>query len=593
MDRPCDYRARRGFFLRSVERWFLRWGDFRRIRDWHDGQDISSDGGIGNIIMQVRWCWMRIWFLTVALFIVAIVAAGSIAVAADAASGTKTDRAELRRQRKEAAHCQRRVIMNNDGCDGRGKPDDPRTYENFLSKRTTPLAGTQVDSIFYCTGVFNVYSHHGTDTEPNSRTKNGIERWIWKLGKTGPDALTTIVDFGHKHDIEVFWSMRMNDTHDTHDPGLFCKWKKAHPECLMAKKGQKLVAGGYRWSALNYEMPLVRKKSLEILRDVATRYDVEGLELDFCRHPVYFKPQMHGKPVTQLHCDIMTDFIKSVRKMADEVAAERGRPILIAVRVPDSVGYSKELGLDFVRWMEEDLIDLLGLSGYFQLNSWEPNVKLGHKYDVPVYACLNEPRFGARDSRVLRASNECYRGRALEAWNAGADGIYMFNYFNPHSPLWKELGDPKMLQNMDLLYPAGALDTTQVSYWLRNGMKWMNLPIPLPEKHVKLTAGKQVTVQIPVGAALAAKPGLTPVVKLRLKFDDVANAKKALAVKLNAQSLSNGASSGKWIEYSVSPSAIKQGVNGIELSLLPQGKGLTVSDAVLEIRYKPTAVDKR
>jgi len=37
-------------------------------------------------------------------------------------------------------------------------------------------------------------------------------------------------------------------------------------------------------------------------------------------------------------------------------------------------------GFDIVRWMKEDLIDLLMVSGYFRLNPWETSVKLGHKY---------------------------------------------------------------------------------------------------------------------------------------------------------------------------------------------------------------------
>ncbi len=39
----------------------------------------------------------------------------------------------------------------------------------------------------------------------------------------------------------------------------------------------------------------------------------------------------------------------------------------------------------------------------------------------------------------------------MEAWNAGVDGIYMFNFFNPNRPEWRELGDPKTLAGLDKL----------------------------------------------------------------------------------------------------------------------------------------------
>ena len=312
-------------------------------------------------------------------------------------------------------------------------------------------------AIFYCTGVFNFYSHHSAETEPLQYTTEQYRDQGWDLGTRGPDTLATIVDFGHRHGMEVFWSMRMNDTHDSYTPHLLCRWKKDHPEWLMAKKGDKRIrSAAGRWSAVNYGVPEVREKVFRILADVAARYDVEGLELDFFRHPIYFQPQIFGRPVTQEHRDMLTDLMRRVRKMTDRRAGERGRPMLIAVRVPDSVEYCSAIGIDLVRWLKEDLVDLLVVGGYFQLNPWETSVALGHKYGVPVYPSLDDPRFRDKEAQELRNSAACCRGRALEAWAAGGDGIYLFNFFDPHSFLLKELGDPKAMVNMEHLYTSGA-----------------------------------------------------------------------------------------------------------------------------------------
>ncbi len=66
-------------------------------------------------------------------------------------SDTAAERlAQLRQQRKKAVHRTRRIIFNNDG-------NEPVYYckeatpDALLACRTTALAGTQVDSIFYCT----------------------------------------------------------------------------------------------------------------------------------------------------------------------------------------------------------------------------------------------------------------------------------------------------------------------------------------------------------------------------------------------------------------------------------------------------------
>ncbi|UCH35685.1 MAG: family 10 glycosylhydrolase [Armatimonadota bacterium] len=289
--------------------------------------------------------------------------------------------------RKQAAHRTRRIIMNNDGNDAwRHQPGEPKTPEHFLSKRTSPLVGSHVDAIFYCTGVFNVYTHHSDETELRAHADRGVDDWAHELIKQGRDSLRVITDFGHEHGMEVFWSMRMNDTHDSGDAALFAEWKTAHPDYLMGKKGDKFPYGGGRWSAVDYAIPEVRDKVFRILHDVCTRYDVDGMELDFFRHPVYFKPQMTGDPVTQEHCDMMTELIARLRAMADEVGTKRGRPLLIAVRVPDSVGYAKAIGLDLIRWLDDGLIDIIVGSGYFHLEPWENLVALGKRCDVPVYA---------------------------------------------------------------------------------------------------------------------------------------------------------------------------------------------------------------
>ena len=275
---------------------------------------------------------------------------------------------------------------------------------------------------------------------------------------------------------------------------------------------------------------------------------------------------------------------RSILTVRDQTAAERGRPILIAVRVPDSVEYASAIGLDMVRWMKEDLIDILVVGGYFHLNPWETSVALGRRYGVPVYPSLSEPRFRGPSQRV-RYSIECYRGRALDAWNAGVDGIYMFNYFNPRSRMWWEVGDPKALETMDQVYPAGTTSVSPVNLWLAGGMEFMNLPVALPEKPVKLVPGRTATIEIPVAAEVNKTSKMTPTVKARLLIDDLEKAKD-IEVKLNDQPLVGGDLVGGWLEYAVEPSVVKKGINHLEIAVLPTGDDITLLDAVLEIRYK-------
>ncbi|NLE37197.1 MAG: hypothetical protein GX621_04150, partial [Pirellulaceae bacterium] len=184
--------------------------------------------------------------------------------------------------------------------------------------------------------------------------------------------------------------------------------------------------------------------------DVCTRYDIDGIELDFFRHPVIFKEQMTGKPITDAQRRLMTQLIRRIRKMTQEVAAGRGRPMLVAVRVPDSVAYCRALDLDLETWLDEGLVDIVTNGCYFRFNEWDYLVGLGKKHDVPVYACFESRRI-ERDTKETEGptSLEVWRGEAYQAWKAGVNGIYTFNRFNPRDPIFRELGDPKLLETLN------------------------------------------------------------------------------------------------------------------------------------------------
>ena len=382
--------------------------------------------------------------------------------------------AEAKQARETAAHRERRIILNNDGNDARGmREGEPKTPEAFLARRTTALAGSQVDAIFYCTGVFNLYTHRSAETELRGHSDEHQVDWAWELTEQGTDSLTLIAGYGHQHGMEVFWSMRMNDTHDSGDGALLCKWKQEHPEYLMGRKGDKFPHGGGRWSALDYGLPEVRDKVFHILKDVASRYDVDGLELDFYRHPVYFRPQMTGEPVTQAHCALMTGLLREVRAMTIDLAASRGRPVLLAVRVPDSLGYAKAIGLDVETWLKEDLVDIVTGGGYFHFEPWEHLAELGRKYDTPVYACLSASRI--RPEKNDKDTTPAWHAEAARAWKAGVDGIYLFNRFDPRDPLFRVLGSPGTLSPPEGGYPEIPGDRKAMDRWLKGGSAFLLL----------------------------------------------------------------------------------------------------------------------
>jgi len=360
-------------------------------------------------------------------------------------TGAEPEGEAMKTARREAAQRKRRVIYNNDGND---RPQGKVTPESFLASRTSALVGSHVDAIFYCTGVFNLYTHQSDESEQLGHDGEGRDMtWLKRLNAQGHDTLGLMVDFGHKHDMEVFWSIRMNDTHDSSParPWLWTKWKEQHRHLLMLPRPAQSKYGwvngpSWTWSAVNFEHKQVRDKVVRIIDDVVSRYDIDGIELDFTRFPVFFRPQMLGEPVTQEHCDTMTALLERVRAKTTAAARRRGRPMLIAVHVPDSVAYCRQIGLDLEAWLRLDLADLIVAAGDFQLEPWANIVSVGKRHGVPVYACLSASRIPSAPS--------AWRGEALWAWQSGVNGIATFNTIRPDHDLLRQLGDPDLLASL-------------------------------------------------------------------------------------------------------------------------------------------------
>ncbi|MDI9443403.1 MAG: hypothetical protein QM844_04465 [Planctomycetota bacterium] len=483
----------------------------------------------------------------------------------------------LRQQRTELARRPRPIIMNNDGCDVLYFPKaEKATAEAFLAKRTTPLAGTQVAAIAFCptSSGFSYFTH---DTKIGAvLTRSGDEFGLapdrrniaGELIAAGADCLATVVGFCHAHGMEAFWSMRMNDTHDAaHRPDqpyfLFPPLKTEHPDWLVGEPVKRTPHG--RWSSVDYARPAIRDLAFGFVEEVCRGYDVDGVELDFFRHLCYFKSTAQGGAASDAERAMMTGLVRRIRAMTEEEGMKRGRPILVAVRVPDSPGVCRDLGLDIERWMSEGLVDLLITTCYFQLNPWQYSVELGHKYGVEVYPCLSDSRVRG-ETRFRRGSAASYRGRAASAWAAGADGLHLFNFFDPKAEIWRQIGDPETLRPLDKLYFVTVRDGNPQSY-LAGAPQYQALPLVCPSHPQLIQPSRPASLEIQIGDDMAAarRDGLKPQIGLHLEMPTAAGPGQ-LQVRLNGAGLMDGRSNAGWIDYPVPPDLLRRGANRVEIA---------------------------
>ena len=220
---------------------------------------------------------------------------------------------------RKAVDRRRRIIFNNDG-------NEPvyfckaSTKEALLDSRTAPLAGSQVDAIFYCTwsSGFGLFTHRTKAGEVfNTREAMFKDNRTQELLDQGIDPLEVMVEFAHLHGMELFWSMRMNDTHDgaraEYGPVMFRanRLKQEHPEWLMGTKEKPPKYGA--WSAVDYGVDAIRDLAFQYCEEVAQNYDIDGLELDFFRHAFFFRCSGRGEPCGDRERQAMTELVGRIR----------------------------------------------------------------------------------------------------------------------------------------------------------------------------------------------------------------------------------------------------------------------------------------
>ena len=317
-------------------------------------------------------------------------------------------------ERHKARWRKRRIIYNNDGDDviearsGMENEHDVAeglmvrrtgdTVQDFLDTRSTPLIGSQVDSNWFASAMAGVtFSHH---TKLGGFYGEGVPLEL--VEKYGRDALQVQLDFSHENGMEAAWALRMNDVHDSYPPGSrrwnygLAKFKRDNPEYMMREEPDwdnlEHPENVPSWSGLDFAIPQVRDHIFAIIEEVAENYDVDLIGMEFFKYFPFFRESLDGSPVEPEHLEMMNDLLRRIRRMADDVASRRGRPLLLAAHTPFSLEDSVHVGVDLETWLKEGLIDQFCPGGNMESvfrDSYTDIIALGHKYEVPVYPCVS------------------------------------------------------------------------------------------------------------------------------------------------------------------------------------------------------------
>jgi len=385
---------------------------------------------------------------------------------------------------------QQRFIYNSDG-DNMFIYAPPPMSADAVRAYIDEIAATQVTTLFICpqvgmaanylTQVGDMLGVNVTPVEAKRIQERGaterasLERAAMNLAglaAAGHDPLGLIVERAREKGLEVFVSFRLNEVHAVDKPDDFpssliiSRFWRAHPEWRVGTPGDKLpqvyldilgpnvhpVVASWLPGALNFAVPEVRAQRLAELREVCERYPVDGLDLDFQRFPIYFRPGTESENVAT-----MTAWMHEVRAMTRDVARKQDRPLLLSARILAKPEQNLAIGLDPAAWVDEGLIDFVTVSHYLR-NDFRLPIAAYREIlpGVPIYASI-EVEDKAKPYKLygtveVKDAVDAYRTIARDLWADGADGILLFNFFTtreggrePPFGLLRELGSAETI----------------------------------------------------------------------------------------------------------------------------------------------------
>ena len=260
--------------------------------------------------------------------------------------------------------------------------------------------------------------HDNSTDHSAARAYGKIKTYI----EAGNDPFQVMLDLFRQNGFDtVFVDYRMNEAQNTSAAHPF------HSPYYLNHKEYWLNADSpSNDRVFNYMENEVREYYFSLLKELVTNYDVDGLSLDFERHPIFFKNEELDEGT-----QVMTNFVGRIRAMLDEVGKAKGKYLPLGVRVSESMEESLSVGLDIAEWAERGYIDYVNAtSAYYHTLS----VDIGSYVsavgdDVKVYGEVHFAVFeqSSNTSQRVYATDESMKSVIESFYARGADGISAFN----------------------------------------------------------------------------------------------------------------------------------------------------------------------
>ena len=338
-----------------------------------------------------------------------------------------------------AVNRKRRVALNFDVVlfDPAPNEDPYKLLEERLVFTDDP--STTIDSIWWNWTEGNIVPY--ISKRLPSLQHDGYQSWL----DQGIDIVKIFLDETHKRGLECFYSHRMNgaDMDPRTVPGVGSIFDNfvhegqvaigidAGPNKIPMKEENPEWLFDVPWSQSrlwNFAIDDVREYILGNLEEIVKKYNFDGIELDFARGVVF--PKGEGWQ----NRDKLSDFMQQIRQMTLEIEEKRGRPFLVAARVPENLPGCHFDGLDVETWAKNNFVDIFTVG----CRSFEVDIQSFQKIvrgkSIKIFPSIDDHH---SSDGYCTPPIEVFRGLFSNWYQQGADGIQTFNFaYGPKQAIW-------------------------------------------------------------------------------------------------------------------------------------------------------------
>lgn len=320
--------------------------------------------------------------------------------------------------------------------------------------RIASFAGGNIGRLQFCLGESDVVSHFTTKVGTNgfntmfgshmTRLHHDITLQVNKLREEEPQLVPKLIDFTHRHGMEFFGSIRLGACYM---PGLcnYSEFFQKHLEYHCRTRNGTPVA------RLSFAEPEVRNHFLQLF-DEMTDFDLDGLNLILMRSvPLIafesaFRNAFHEKygvspleipeddpRIITLRSNMITDFLRDIRKLLDDKGKKRGRRFVFSIDVLATPAANHSFGLDLETLVAEKIIDSLEVDGaLMKRNHDEKIANIDYAYFGKLCAgtdCRWYPK--GEDN----GGGEQFPKMFNDAVSNGASGLFLWDVCD-HTAVW-------------------------------------------------------------------------------------------------------------------------------------------------------------